>query len=255
MAKSSIHIQPVKANSETHNLRLMDYKHVEKDLSIHNYSWGTENKISEIRKEINEIYQKKTGQRMQRKATPIREGVFLIEAHHKNEDVLKVVQKIGRKYGIKPLQLHIHRDEGHHKSVESGEEGWKPNLHAHVIFEWFNRDTGKTVKLDRKAMSDMQTDFAIALGMERGKKSLKTHLNAFEYKIKLAEEKLQEIQKKEFDLNAEIQFLENEKLTPREKTKLKAFEFLAEQNPNLKNAVNKAIPIIRKMNKSKGKSI
>ena len=160
MAKSSINIQPIKANSETHNLRLKDYKHVENMLSYKNYSWGTENKISVIRKEIEEIYQKKVGQKMQRKATPIREGVFLIEKNHTNEQILNVAKNIADKYGLKVLQLHIHRDEGHHKSAVAGEPEWKPNLHAHVIFEWFNRDTGKTVKLGRKDMSEMQTDFA-----------------------------------------------------------------------------------------------
>ena len=108
MAKSSIHIKPIKANSEVHNLRLKDYKHVENSLSYLNYSWGTENKISEIKKEIQEIYKKKVGQRMQRKATPIREGVFLIEKNHKNEEVLNVAKKIANKYGLKVLQLHIH---------------------------------------------------------------------------------------------------------------------------------------------------
>ncbi|WP_289782813.1 mobilization protein, partial [uncultured Phocaeicola sp.] len=45
---------------------------------------------------------------------------------------------------------------------------WKPNLHAHIVWDWMNHDTGKSCKLDDKAMSDMQTLLAECLEMERG---------------------------------------------------------------------------------------
>ena len=45
---------------------------------------------------------------------------------------------------------------------------WKPNLHAHIVWDWINHDTGKSCKLDEKAMSEMQTILAECLDMERG---------------------------------------------------------------------------------------
>ncbi len=45
---------------------------------------------------------------------------------------------------------------------------WKPNLHAHIVWDWMNHDTGKSCKLGEKAMSEMQTVLAECLEMERG---------------------------------------------------------------------------------------
>lgn len=244
MAKSSIHIQPIKANSETHNLRLMDYDHVRKDLSHLNFSAGRtdqQNKLiplKEIRKELEILVKQKTGRAMQKKATPLREGVFLFTAEHTNKEIVHSLNGLQKKFGIKPIQIHIHRDEGHY---EKHTNTWKPNLHAHVIFEWIDRKTGKSFKLDRKDMSNLQTHFAEALGMERGKKSLKTHKNALEFKI----EKLQE-ELKSLEVEKEV------KLTPKEKTELRAFQFLAAQNESLKNALKKTIPIVRKKRRNLG---
>jgi predicted DNA-binding protein YlxM (UPF0122 family) len=243
MAKSSIHIKPIKANSETHNFRKIEYKHVRKDLTHLNFSSGRKDQegnfvpLKKIRKELEILVKEKTGRKMQKKATPIREGVFLFTAEHSNKEIVNSLKGLSEKFGIRPIQIHLHRDEGHY---EKHTNVWKSNLHAHVVFEWIDRNTGKSFKLDKKDMSEMQTHFAERLSMERGKKSLKTHLNAVEYKIKLAEEELKNVEKK---------------LTLREKTELTAFRFLADKNPKLKEAVKKAIPIVRKMNKSRGKTM
>ena len=187
MGKSSINIQGASANSETHNLREKKYKHVREDLTSKNFNWGFETKLSELRQEQEKLYLEKIGQKMQKKATPIREGVFLFEEHHTNEQLLKVVQGVQAKFGIKAVQLSVHRDEGH---FEKHTKIWKPNLHAHVLFDWQDKNTGKSFKLGRKEMSELQTYFAEALGMERGKKSLKSHKNALEYKIEALEKEL-----------------------------------------------------------------
>lgn len=183
MAKSSIHIQPVKTSSEVHNLRKKDLDYVRKDLSGDNFSW-VEKSIKESRRELEILVKEKTGRRMQKKATPIREGVFLISAEHSDKQVLDVIKGIESRFGIRPIQLHIHRDEGHY--AKNGQ--WKPNLHAHVVFEWIDRKTGKSFKLDKNDMSELQTYFADSLGMERGRKSGKSHLNALEWKIQKKKE-------------------------------------------------------------------
>ena len=66
-----------------------------------------------------------------------------------------------------PCKLFIHRDEGHY-GIPGDNATWKPNLHAHIVWDWMNHETGKSCKLDEKAMSDMQTLLAECLDMERG---------------------------------------------------------------------------------------
>lgn len=187
MAKSSIHIEPVKMTSESHNLRLRKFDYVREDLTKNNFNWGFDVSISERKKEIENLYIEKVGQKMQVKTTPLREGVFLITEEHTNEQILNVIQEVEKKFGIRPVQLSIHRDEGH-KDRDSGI--WKPNLHAHVVFDWQNKETGKTYKLNQDDMSRLQDHFADGLGMERGKTSTKKHKNALDFKISILEEQL-----------------------------------------------------------------
>ena len=68
--------------------------------------------------------------------------------------------------GITPLQVFIHRDEGHYSNPQDFAT-WKPNLHAHIVWDWMNHETGKSCKLDEKAMSEMQILLAECLQMER----------------------------------------------------------------------------------------
>jgi hypothetical protein len=186
MAKSSIHIQPVKSNSESHNLRKTELDYVNTELTPTNYTYSDKS-IAESRKELEDIYKEKIGQKMQPNATPIREGVFLIKKEHTNEQILNVVKESHKEFGIKPIQIHIHRDEGHFDK----ENNWKPNLHAHVVYEWNDRETGKSIKLNKEDMSRMQDFFAKGLEMERGKSSSKKHLSALEWK----NERIKEVNK------------------------------------------------------------
>ena len=63
--------------------------------------------------------------------------------------------------------MFIHSDEGHY-GIPGDNATWKPNFHAHIVWDWMNHDTGKSCKLDEKAMSEMQTVLAECLDMERG---------------------------------------------------------------------------------------
>lgn len=70
------------------------------------------------------------------------------------------------------FQIAIHKDEGYRK----GKDGLKLNLHAHLVADWTDHESGKSLKLNRNDMSEMQTICAEVLGMERGKSSEKQHL-------------------------------------------------------------------------------
>lgn len=188
MAKSSIHIEPVKSTSESHNLRLRKFDYVKEDLTHKNFNWGFDQvKLSERKKEIESLYLEKVGRKVQDKMEPLREGVFLFSEEHTNEQILNVVLGIEKEFGIKPIQLSIHRDEGH-EDKESGI--WKPNLHGHIVFDWQNKETGKMYRLKQDDLSRLQDYFAEKLGMERGKKSTRAHKKALDYKIEILQEQL-----------------------------------------------------------------
>ena len=189
MAKSSIHIKPVKNNSEMHNKRLKDYDYVRKDLTHLNESWESES-LTEARKRISREYRKTTGKKVQKIATPIREGVVNLNPYNTMEDLQALSEKLYEKFKIKTIQIHIHRDEGYAKSKE-----WKQNLHAHMVFDWTD-EKGLTLKLNMYDMVEMQDIVANTLRMKRGQKSDVKHLNAVAYKVQQAEKGLEELQKK-----------------------------------------------------------
>ena len=51
---------------------------------------------------------------------------------------------------------------------------WTPNLHAHVVFDW-TQPNGKSVRLSRDDMAELQTIASETLGMERGVSSDRKH--------------------------------------------------------------------------------
>lgn len=211
MAKASIHIEPIKSSSETHNKRLKEFDYIRKDLSEKNEKWE-EKSISEVRREVEEKYLRNVGQKMQKKATPIREGVVLLKPEHTMADLFRLKEKLYQKLGIKTFQMYIHKDEGHWKGEEKLKQ-WVPNLHAHMIFDWTD-DKGKSLKLDRKQMSLIQDIVSETLDMERGQRATVTgrkHLNPLEYKAKVMLDKIIEIEKKEKDLKKQLEDTQSEK--------------------------------------------
>lgn len=211
MAKASIHIEPIKSSSEIHNKRLKDFDYIRKDLSEKNEKWE-ERSISEVRREVEEKYLRNVGQKMQKKATPIREGVVLLKPEHTMADLFRLKEKLYQKLGIKTFQMYIHKDEGHWKGEEKLNQ-WVPNLHAHMIFDWTD-DKGKSLKLDRKQMSLIQDIVSETLEMERGQRATVTgrkHLNPLEYKAKVMLDKIIEIEKKEKDLKKQLEDTQSEK--------------------------------------------
>lgn len=183
MAKSSIHIIAVKSNSELHNKRLKEYNYVRQELTPFNEMWEAES-LSSARQRIQTTYEKNVGQKMQSKMTPLREGVLNLNPEHTMEDLHRLREVLFEQFGIKTIQMYIHRDEGYMKSKE-----WKQNLHAHLVFDWTD-ENGKSLKLKRQKMTELQDIVAEVLEMERGQKSNKKHLGAIAYKIEQIEQNI-----------------------------------------------------------------
>lgn len=179
MSKTSIHIEPCNiGSSEQHNQRLKNLDYVRPELSKLNESWVGVADLPAHLERLRTLVKNKTGRAMQKKATPIREGVIVIRQDTTIEQLKGLADAIEQRWGIKTLQIYTHKDEGHTDS----EGAWKPNLHAHIVFDWVNHDTGKSIKLSKQDMAEMQTMVADCLQMVRGESSDIKHLGAIQYK-------------------------------------------------------------------------
>ena len=206
--KASVHVKPCNiAQSELHNRRDPEYikklnpkkLYVRLDLTKHNASYvapGMEGvSLQQHLESIRVMVKQKTGRAMQEKdvkytdkngkvrtrngASPIRECVVVTEKDTRLKDILHFTKEVEKKWGIKALQVHLHRDEGHYENP-SDENTWVPNYHAHIIWDWMDWKTGKSIKLNADDMSTMQDMVAEALDMERGQKKSETGLDHLE---------------------------------------------------------------------------
>ncbi|MBQ6225505.1 MAG: mobilization protein, partial [Bacteroidaceae bacterium] len=127
-------------------------------------------------------YKDKNGKtRVRKGSSPIREGVVNIKLDTKMDDLLNYVNRVQEKWGIRAIQIHMHRDEGHYENPED-KSTWKPNLHAHIIWDWIDHQTGKSFKLNADDMSQIQDMVAETLEMERGKRKEETGAEHLERK-------------------------------------------------------------------------
>lgn len=200
MAKTCIRVEACNiGSSERHNLRSKELDYIRPELTHRNEQW-VECSIAEVHRDITEKYKEATGQGLQKKATPIREGVIVISEETTIQQLQDLAEKLEERFGVHAFQIYTHKDEG--ANVWDGkEEAWKPNYHAHMIFDWTDGHTGKTVKLNRHDMAKMQTITAECLNMERGVSSDKKHLSAMQYKNKMETEKAEQLQKDIEQLN------------------------------------------------------
>lgn len=191
MAQTSIHFQAVKGGSEEHNKRTKKLDYVHHELSSQNDYWQSDSQEARLAF-VTQNAKAKTGRKMQAKATPIREAVVVIEDTTTMDDLKKLAKRFNDRFGIDVFQIAIHKDEGYKKS----KDGIKLNLHAHLVADWTDHESGKSLKLNRNDMAEMQTICAEVLGMERGKSSEKQHLSAIQYKIAAEEQRAEAIESK-----------------------------------------------------------
>ena len=250
--KSSIHIKPCNiASSEAHNRRTAEYMrnigesriYVVPELSTDNEQWiNPDFGTAELRTHYDNIKQmvkEKTGRAMQEKererkgkngriikvagCSPIREGVLLIRPDTTLTDVHKFGEECQKRWGITPLQIFLHKDEGHwlngqpeaedKESFQIGGRWFKPNYHAHIVFDWMNHETGKSRKLNDEDMAAMQTLASNILLMERGQAKAvtgKEHLERNDFIIKKQKAELQRIEETKRQKEQQVSLAEQE---------------------------------------------
>ena len=233
--KSSIHIKPCKVTSSgPHNWRTPEYMrnigesriYVVSELSSDNEQWINPDfgnpDLQTHYDNIKRMVKEKTGRAMQEKererkgkngkiikvagCSPIREGVLLIRPETTLADVREFGEECQRCWGITPLQIFLHKDEGHwlggkpdaedKESFQVGGKWFKPNYHAHIVFDWMNHETGKSRILNDEDMAAMQTLASDILMMERGQSKNvtgKEHLERNDFIIEKQKAELQRI--------------------------------------------------------------
>ncbi len=254
MAKTSDNIRPCNiGQSEAHNRRTPQYlAHINKDniylrtdLMDGNESWISPRiegiPLREYYKYIGKIVKAKTGRAMQTKdrtrlnkktgkmttvrgSTPIKEGIVVCKADTTMDQLQRYGELCRECWGITPLQIFIHRDEGHYETP-GDEATWKPNYHAHIVWDWMNHDTGKSCKLTPQDMSEMQTILAETLGMERGTSKELTrreHLERTDYIIAKQKQEAEKARIAKEQTEAELKAVKSELKT--EKLKNSAAE-------------------------------
>lgn len=226
----------------------LDYvrEELEKDLPPEKWRWEDPlyKSVASLRKQCEKEYYAKeltvegkhgayiTHRAMPKTAEPVKEGVVVIKPDTTMEQLREFADWCHGKYGIKPMGIYIHYGEGHWATLDEkagqSEDGyrredgaewkrqnklgeweyWKPNLHAHIVFDWFNHETGRCYRLGRRDMSEMEDKLAETLQMKRGKSSNRDWLNTIAYKSqKEAERDARDKQRRQ----EELKRLEGEK--------------------------------------------
>jgi len=217
--------------------------YVVSELSADNEQWINPNfgtpELQTHYDNIKRMVKEKTGRAMQEKererkgkngkiikvagCSPIREGVLLIRPETTLADVREFGEECQRRWGITPLQIFLHKDEGHwlggkpdtedKESFQVGGKWFKPNYHAHIVFDWMNHDTGKSRKLNDEDMAKMQTLASDILMMERGQSKNvtgKEHLERNDFIIEKQKAELQRIEETKRHKEQQVSLAEQE---------------------------------------------
>lgn len=189
-----------------------EYRHL-------NQSWRNPSyakPLPELLEDMKVLVKQKTGRAMQCKpvettdrktskkktrsgCSAIREGCPPIKPDTRIEDFEPFVKWLNG-YGISVISIDLHHDEGH---ADPDTDDLRQNHHAHIIVDWLNYETGKTVKIDSNVCKEMQTVLAESLGMERGTPKEDTGiegLSAIEYKEKMATAHVRQLKQEQQEL-------------------------------------------------------
>lgn len=208
-----------------------------------------------------ELYTEKTKQKVQEGTHFIKEAVVVIHEGTTMEELVQLAKKIEEASAIevdvkkkvngkmiktgerqvmpgwKPLQIHIHRDEG---NTDNPEGVFERNWHAHIVFDVQDKETGKSLKLAPRDMVKLQDITAEVLKMKRGERTGRVHIDSHEYKIKAQIEKIKQLETQNKAILRRVKELEEQKQGLEEIVENLDVEctILAQENENLKNQIN-----------------
>ncbi len=210
--KTSINFKAAKSDSEIHNFRKKSFDYIRKDLTPKNEYW-MEQKIADRLLKIESYCKEKSGRKLQKNAMPVREAVVVIKENTTMQDLHNLSKRLEEELKIRIFQIAIHKDEGHY---DKDTKEWKPNYHAHLVADWQDLQTGKTLKHQSFHYSKMQDLAAECLEMERGVSGSLTRLEAVEFKIKKKDEDLKILEERYSQMLQEMESKKSEELIVKE---------------------------------------
>lgn len=210
--KTSINFKSAKSDSEIHNFRKKSFDYIRKDLTHKNQYW-MEQKIADRLLKIESYCKEKSGRKLQKNAMPIREAVVVIKENTTMQDLHNLSKRLEEELKIRIFQIAIHKDEGHY---DKDTNEWKPNYHAHLVADWQDLQTGKTLKHQSFHYSKMQDFAAECLEMERGISGSLARLEAVEFKIKKREEDLKILEERYRQMQQEMESKNSEEFIVKE---------------------------------------
>lgn len=169
--------------------------------------------------EAQKIYKAKIGQNMQAKQIPnlVQETVLTLQPHQNENDVKELFKKLHKKFGGHTLlEISVHRDEGHFEkngiayyltknmllkdneyfiksNPDSKEFDTKVDIstfekvynhHSHVKFSMFDKDLGKSARMQKADMSDRIKFVSEELGLRFEPDSKTSHIARPVHQIK-----------------------------------------------------------------------
>lgn len=210
--KTSINFKAAKSDSEVHNFRKKSFDYIRKDLTPKNEYW-MEQKIADRIQRIEAFCKEKSGRKLQKNAMPVREAVVVIKEDTTMLELHNLSKRLEEELKIRVFQIAVHKDEGHY---DKDTNEWKPNYHAHLVADWQDLETGKTLKHQSFHYSKMQDITAECLGMERGVSGSVARLEAVEFKIRKKEEELKILEERHNEMKSEIESKKSEELIVKE---------------------------------------
>lgn len=179
----AVHFNPKIQPHLQHNDRTnSNADNIRKDLSHLN---ECDKSASQALKQIDTLYKeamqkldeaKKKGKRTPKERS-FHEAIFEINESTTMQQCQELTQRIAELTGFTPLQISIHKDEGH--TNEQGE--WIPHYHAHAVFFTLDKSTGKQLarqeaSLNPRNLSKIQDIASKVLEMQRGERHFKDEL-------------------------------------------------------------------------------
>lgn len=169
MAKSSINFAKAKAHSHAHNSREDEPSYLlPEDRRMPNEFWQNELKLSAKEMFDQEVAAAKPkGGRKPSFESSHWEAVLNFNPEHTIEDVRRVAEHIEAKFGIKCVEIAMHKDEGH---IDKETDETVYNLHAHLNFITYanGKQNWRRELVTKDKLSELQTEVADLMGMERG---------------------------------------------------------------------------------------
>lgn len=207
----------------------LDYvrKELEEHLPLEKWCWEHPDykSVAKMKKQAEKEYYSKeitvtgnhgtyvTHRSMPKNAEPVKEGVVAINQNVTMEQLRAFGEWTQQEYGITPMAIYIHLGEGHWAPLDEEEgqtedmyrrddghewkrvnelgetEYWKPNLHAHMVYDWFDHDSKRCFNLGPSVMRRLEDELPKFLNMERGLPSDRKWLDSVAFKSKAERER------------------------------------------------------------------